>query len=244
MITRHHLALALLTGGILCTALHGAEGSFLIMLLTGICLGAILPDIHMKRPSTIRPQTLAWCIVWIGRAAIVAILCRVYKILLGIRTNTADKRLTHSVPGIILFSLIFTVSLYAICCLVHVPGAWPLATGLSVGIFLGMAVHLVHDLCCRKGIMPWYPFSGLVIFGSIRPCDICDPRIARFHVQHVLVLVASQIVLFLNLLPAFVTFSFGLLCASLCLGAMVMQSGARYEIPAVQTPVQEENFSL
>ena len=49
---------------------------------------------------------------------------------------------------------------------------------------LGLVLHLIEDMCTRKGITPLFPFSTTMVSGSIRPCDTTDRRIAQFHFYH------------------------------------------------------------
>jgi hypothetical protein len=64
-----------------------------------------------------------------------------------------------------------------------------------------MILHLAQDMCTRKGISPLYPFSGAKVAGSIRPCDIFDNRISRFHACHGLVLALYLVLLYTVHLP-------------------------------------------
>lgn len=87
-----------------------------------------------------------------------------------------------------------------------------------------MSLHLIQDLCTRKGITPLFPFSEMEVSGSIRPCDRYDPRIFRFHVQH---FIAACLIYFTGLppgKPAFFLPALGSVCAALCLIVMVRQS--------------------
>ncbi|WP_292421911.1 metal-dependent hydrolase, partial [Methanoregula sp.] len=242
MLTRHHLALALMTGGILWTTenITGITGIFLIC---GICLGAILPDIHMKQPSAIRLLSVAWCIVSITRITIIPALSGLYSLLFGIPVNTSDKRLTHSLPGIVLFTLLFTGALFVLSSLVPVSGAWPLFLHLSAGVFTGLAIHLVHDLCCRKGIALFYPFSETILHGSIRPCDVYDFRISRFHIQHVLIFVVCQIVVVAAVLPGDVSSAAGIAGAFFSLLVMVLQSEVRPGRDEGRRSLEEESLA-
>ncbi len=224
MITRHHLALTLICGLFPCTAFAGADPLIFLFILAGTGIGAILPDIHMKRPAKTRLLTGAWYLVQTGRKTVVPLMCRLLILFTGSRTSPDDKRLTHSVPGIAVYGILYTSPALAVSILLsgHYVGLVLLA--FSVGIFLGMIIHLAQDLCTRKGIVPLYPFSVMTVHGSIRPCDIHDPRIPRFHIQHVAILFVFQLALFLAILPDPASLYCGFLFAALCIVSMIWQS--------------------
>lgn len=237
MITRHHLALTLICVLFPCTVIAGTRPDLLLFVLAGAGIGAILPDIHMKRPSKIRFLTGAWLLVQTGRKTVVPVMCRLYRFLLGIRPSPDDKRLTHSIPGTIVFAILYTSPALAVGILLsgHPVGLALLA--FSSGIFMGMIIHLTQDLCTRKGIVPLYPFSEILIRGSIRPCDLHDPRIFRFHIQHIAILFVFQIALFLATLPAPAILPFAFLCTTLCIVLMIWQSEVHIGRDANQPPL-------
>jgi hypothetical protein len=106
-----------------------------------------------------------------------------YRIFLGKVCDPRDKRLTHSLLGILI-----TGTSAASCTLIPVfllggtAALYP-ALAFVCGLMLGQIMHLCEDLCTRKGITPLFPFSSLTISGSIRPCDTADRRIAQFHLH-------------------------------------------------------------
>lgn len=234
MITRHHLVLTLICGSFFCIAVAGTDPWILVFLMAGTCTGTILPDIHMKRPSKTRLLTVAWFIVQSGRKIAVPVMCRILNLLPGIRVSPGDKRITHSVFGIVLSGTIYASPAFAVAVLVPGCNGGLIALALSVGLFLGMIIHLCQDLCTRKGIAPLYPFCELNLHGSIRPCDIHDPRIPRFHVQHCAVLLVFQSILFLAVLPDLVILLSGFLATALCTGWMVLQSDVQVDRNADQ----------
>lgn len=224
MITRHHLALSLICGLFPCIALGGSDSGILLSMLAGMGLGAILPDIHMKRPAKTRLLTGAWYLVQTGRKTVIPLMCRLLSLFWGIQTSHDNKRLTHSLPGIALFAVLYTSPVLAVSILLSGHYIGFALVAFSAGIFLGMIVHLVQDLCTRKGIVPLYPLSAMTVHGSIRPCDVHDPRIPQFHIQHVLILFLFQIALLLDILPDPATLSCGFLCVALCIVSMIWQS--------------------
>jgi len=240
MITRQHLGLALICGLIPASATVGFNPLLVLVILAGTGIGTILLDVHMKRPKTTRLLTVAWCIVQAGRRTCIPVMCRFYRIAPGIRIRTDDKRLTHSVPGIFLY---FTLLAGIAGALVLLSGnriPLSLVVAFLFGLFMGMLFHLAGDLCTRKGIAVFFPFSGTEIHGSIRPCDTSDPRIPRFHLQQASVLIVFLVFRSLAPLPAAAMIPLGLLGTCACLGSMVCQSDIRIE-PAggMDTPARE-----
>jgi hypothetical protein len=185
MITRHHVALTILCTLILCSALVPMNPILITVICSGTCMGAILPDIQMKKPQGIRIRTVAWVVSRFGSIVLTPIICRLYHTLWESTCDPADKRLTHSVPGILFlgaacaaFVLVPVFILTGSTTLMYLPAAF------LCGIMLGMALHLTEDMCTRKGITPLFPFSTTRVSGSIRPCDTTDRRIAQFHFYH------------------------------------------------------------
>ena len=181
MITRHHVALSIICTLILCSALVPADPVLIIVICAGACTGAILPDIQMKKPQGYQIRTLAWMVTRFSRFVFIPMICRAYGAIPGYTSQPGDKRLTHSVPGVISLGSVIAGFLFVPASIITGSVSWMLPTGFLCGVMLGMILHLVEDLCTRKGITPFYPFSNTRIYGSIRPCDTADRRIAQFH---------------------------------------------------------------
>ena len=236
MITRHHLGLALICGLIITSAVVGFDPVREIVILTGVGLGAILPDIHMKRPKTTRPLTIAWYIVQSGRWVCAPALCWIYRAVWKIQIPPNDKRLTHSLHGM-LFSWGILTGISGIVCILSMGMIPPsLAMDFLCGLLMGMVFHLAEDICVRKGIQFLYPFTKAGIHGTIRPCNTSDSRIRRFHIQHGSVLVAFLIIQGAGVWPAYSLIPFALLATGICISAMVCQSEIRIESTIVEDP--------
>ena len=102
MITRHHVALTILCTLILCSALVPSDPVLILVICAGACTGAILPDIQMKKPQGFQIRTVAWMV-----SRFSSILCHTSYLPAVSYPDGAhacdpgDKRLTHSVPGIL-----------------------------------------------------------------------------------------------------------------------------------------------
>jgi len=229
MITRHHLALALICGLILGGALAGFNPLILVVILAGTGIGAILPDIHMKRPKKTCLLTVAWCIVLAGRRVCIPVICGIYRLVPGIRVRSDDKRLTHSVPGILLYFILLagiarTVVILSGDCIPALP-----VMAFLEGLLMGLVFHFAEDLCTRKGIAVFFPFTTTGIHGSIRPCDIYDNRIPRFHIQHGSILIVFLLLMWAEPALAEYLVPLGLLGTGTCIVSMVCQSEVRID---------------
>lgn len=232
MITRQHLGLALICGLIVASATGGFDPVLVLVILAGTGIGAIIPDIHMKRPKKTRPLTIAWYIVQFGRRVCMPLLCRLYRVIWGIRIQPDDKRLTHSLPGALLYYSLLAGIAGATCILFKnsIPGT--LMEAFLGGLLMGMIFHFAADLCTRKGIMYLFPFTGTIVHGSLRPCNAGDLRIRRFHIQQGLVLAMFLVLQGAEIWPAYCVIPFGILGAGTCIGSMICQSEVRIEYNA------------
>lgn len=159
------------------------------------------------------------------------VICIVYQRCFKTPAKSDDKRLTHSIIGIILYFLILVVIVYVPVFLFQQEIPVYLVTGLFAGLLFGMLLHLAEDSCCRRGILPFYPFSDLMIYGSIRPCDFLDKRILGFHIYHGIVLFFFLIFLDAFHLPVFETIAISMLSIGICIVTMVLQSEIRIGFP-------------
>ncbi|MEN6609821.1 MAG: metal-dependent hydrolase [Methanoregulaceae archaeon] len=226
MITRHHLMLAGLGTGILGLILIPRDPAGILFLVLAACLGAILPDFHMKKPRTAKIRIPAWYIAQFTLRFLLPVINRVYR-LIRKNTNTLDKKMTHSFIGIFLIFWILTFITAGISTgLILLSGATEILhiSGLFLlGLFTGLVLHLFADLCTKKGIAPFYPVSTICVSGSIRPCDTSDPRIRRYIICNVVIILLLLTARYAGAGSSSV-FILGLLGFLLCQGMMVAQS--------------------
>ena len=224
MITRHHIALTLMSTLILCSALVPTLPVIILIICTGAGTGAILPDIQMKRPHRFQVRTLAWGITRFSRVLCTPLLCRVYQHLTGQNLDPGDKRLTHSVPGILFLWAVFAVFLLGPVSILMNQAALELSFATLGGVMLGLILHLIEDLCTRKGITPIFPFSTTKVFGSIRPCDSTDRRIGQFHYYDCSVAAIILAFQYMGTGPLILAESLCLFGLGSCLGMMILSS--------------------
>ena len=202
MITRHHLALALMCALLISSSLLPFDPVTLLMIIAGSCTGAILPDFQMRKPKRIGLLTCAWLIARFSRVICVPAMCSLYSRILPVAPDAGDKRLTHSLSGIS-FILIIVSGIVLIPVLLTGNGTFlSLSRFFLAGLILGMGLHLAEDLCTLRGISPFFPFSSCTLSGSIRSCNTADRRIARFQAHHALVLGTFLVLHATGILPA------------------------------------------
>ena len=224
MITRHHLSLTLLSTLILCCAFFRGNLILSGLVVTGALAGAILPDIQMKKPSRFRAIMLVYWITRFTDRFCVPVMNAVYGSLLKRSFDPNDKRLTHSLPGMFFIFTSIAVILIIPAIVVENPAIDSITGAFLGGLVLGLLLHLVLDLCTRKGISPFYPFSTYHLKGSIRPCDAGDRRIVYFHLTCVVVLAGMIAMVIYEPAGSDLSRPAGLLGFVLCTGAMILFS--------------------
>ena len=244
MITRHHVALTILCTLILCSVLVPSDPVLIMVICTGACTGAILPDIQMKKPQGFQIRTFAWIISRFTSIISTPLICRLYQVLGGHTCDPGDKRLTHSVPG--------TVFLWATCAAFLLVPAFILAGGTALhlpaaflgGVMLGLVLHLIEDMCTRKGISPLFPFSTTRVSGSIRTCDMTDQRIAQFHIYDCSVegiVLGSQ---YLGNSNGMISVPVCLIALGSCLGMMIWSSDVSISREETGKKVNEKRIPI
>lgn len=183
MITRHHISLACGSTIMMYLPLVMGNPLMLPVLVAGVGIGAVLPDIQMKKPGTFSLLYLVWFLVQIFKRSVLKIYIALCASILGFQPEADDKRLTHSIPGLLfLAGLIATTNLFAIAVFPSGPALFCMRL-LSAGILIGLIFHFLEDLCTMKGLCIMYPFDeSCRIAGSIRPCNQDDNRIRHFHI--------------------------------------------------------------
>jgi membrane-bound metal-dependent hydrolase YbcI (DUF457 family) len=229
MLTRHHVVLGLLCSFIPGSAIAVSDPVLAILVITGSGIGLILPDIHMNRPRTSMLRTVAWWIVQTGKWICLPVMCRVYRRLLKTACEPDDKRLTHSVPGIFFYFSILSGIAYILLLLFKNYIPVPMVMGFLGGLLMGMLLHLAEDLCTRKGITPFYPFDATKMVGSIRPCDVLDNRILRYHRYHGAVLFFFLVFLYSAPWTVSELSATTVMGISACLASMICPSDVRIE---------------
>jgi membrane-bound metal-dependent hydrolase YbcI (DUF457 family) len=243
MLTRHHVVLGLLCGFIPGSAIAESDPVLAVLIVTGCGIGLILPDIHMKRPKTSMLRSVAWWIVQAGTWICLPVMCRVYRWLLKAACEPGDKRLTHSMPGVFIYFSIFSGIAYVLCLLLKNYIPVPRVMGFLGGLLMGMLLHLAQDLCTRKGITPFYPFDATKIVGSIRPCDVLDNRILRYHMYHGAILFSFLIFLDTAHWTVSELSAVTVLCIGICIASMICPSDVWIEHADNQFPEPGEVIS-
>ena len=238
MITRHHVSLATGSALVLFFPLAFANPGVFAAAAVGVCAGVVIPDVQMKRPSRSNPRFLAWVFVQVFKRSVLRLYLSLLRGPFPGHANPDDKRLTHSIPG-----LVFVLGIL-LCGIVLVSGITALYTPFHLikaflgGCILGLILHLVADICTKKGLVPLYPFTeGYRICGSIRPCNKEDRRIRLFHVYTGVVIAICGLACLFPL-PGYVKW---LICGSAGISlvmVMIVHAEVRMEIP-VSSPAPD-----
>jgi membrane-bound metal-dependent hydrolase YbcI (DUF457 family) len=236
MLTRHHVLLGLLCCLIPASAIAESDPALAILILAGCLTGLILPDVHMKRPRTNKLLAIPWGIVQLGKWICLPVMCLLYRRLLKIGCEPGDKRLTHSIPGCFFCFFIFSALAYVLHLVFRNDIPALAVVGFLAGLLTGLLLHLAEDLCTRKGITPFYPWNETKIVGSIRPCDVFDNRIFRFHVYHSAVLFFFLIFVYAGPWPVSGMIASSLAGVVICIVSMVYCSNVRIEHPRNTRP--------
>ncbi|GEM_PF-2270731 len=204
MITRHHVCLA--CGGtlILYLPLVFANPSILPIIVAGVFIGVVLPDIQMTRPRHFTALSPVWFIIQIFRWIVLRFYILIYNNIFGLRPAAEDKRLTHSLPGLFFITWIIILIFFLIT------GVFPSNPGLNyIRVFLtciiiGLLFHFLEDTCTKKGLCPLYPLNETYrIAGSIRPCNRDDLRIRKFHIMTGVGIVAIGLLFYTGICPEY-----------------------------------------
>ena len=230
MITRHHLILVLMCTLIMGVAFFPSDVIHLGMLAAGSCAGAVLPDVHMKKPKQAGLRTIAFYLSRFTVFFCSPVLIRLCHAVNGLSLNPSDKRLSHSVPGIVIIGGMVAGISVAPFLLFHLTPVPPLLIALVAGVLAGLTFHLIQDSCTRKGFSPLFPFSFMQISGSIRPCDRSDTRIAKFQFHHCSMAAAIVVLHPAELLPGSTSVLLSLLALCSCIAMMIWLSDVRIEI--------------
>jgi hypothetical protein len=194
MITRHHLALALMCALIISSAFFFSNPGLVCFVTAGTCIGVLLPDIHMTRPKHFKFRSLAWLIVQFPRRIYAPLLYQIYAYMHHPVQGPGDKRLSHSLPGAFFFFACTAALLLIPVSVLKNASVTDAIFVFLAGVLLGILLHLIEDLCTRKGIFPCFPFSIATVTGTIRPCDMIDLRIGQYHIQHCAVLLTLFVI--------------------------------------------------
>jgi hypothetical protein len=159
------------------------------------------------------------------------VICFVYQRFFKTPAKPDDKRVTHSIFGLLLYFMMLAAIVYVPVLLFYHEIPVLLVWGLLTGLLFGMLLHLTEDLCCRKGVCLFYPFNDIRIYGSIRPCDVLDTRILGFHVYHGTVLFFFLVIQSAVHVSVYEMIAFSFLSIGLCVVSMIWQSDVRIGLP-------------
>ena len=232
MITRHHISLAIGSITILYFPLIVIHPFVLFTMGAGVCVGVVVPDIQMKKPSRIRAIYFAWAIIQIFKMTILSLFVILYRIVPGISADPGDKRLTHSLPG--LFYMAGLTGIVIFCSTWMFSASYPVhyMRIFLAGIIIGLILHFLEDICTKKGLCLFYPFSkSCRISGSIRPCNTSDRRIRLFHYQAGIIIIALIFADYSGLCPPDLKWPLSISAMVFCTALMLYHAEVRITLP-------------
>ena len=101
MIIRQHIGLGLGSMAVLYFPLFFVYPFSIAAVSAGICMGVLLPDIHMKKPTRSKGRYALWLIIQPFKVIAVRFYLSICRYLFGVHTEDNDKRLPHSIPGLL-----------------------------------------------------------------------------------------------------------------------------------------------
>jgi hypothetical protein len=237
MITRHHLCLA--CGGTLILFLPLVfKNPFLLpVVIGGVCIGVVLPDIQMRRPGRISVLYPSWLLVRIFKLTILRFYISLCGRLFAVQPVPEDKRLTHSLPGLFfLTGLIVSVIFFITVVFPSIPGLHFMRVFLA-GIIVGLLFHFLEDICTKKGLCLMYPFNETYrISGSIRSCNKEDFRIRHFHILTCLAIAVVTLFYGIILCPEYLKWLVSTGAVTACTVMMLYYADVRISVSAPDSP--------
>jgi len=179
----------------------------------GVIIGSLLPDTDATDSKLHYMDGIARIFSLIMRPIIIPITKLVYRVLEK-PFNPAHRGSMHTLPGVIIYTLIITLLIGSV---LYLMGFWNIIIGFFFpGLFAGGIFHLLEDCCTRSGLMPFKPFSDKKYAGSINTGSRIDIR-PGFYAT-VLIFVAAGVVV------AGITYTISLpvlIAISLCLFVII-----------------------
>ncbi len=222
MITRQHIGLGLGSMAVLYFPLFFVHPFSIAAVSAGVCTGVLLPDVHMKKPTRSKGRYALWLIIQLFKATAVRLYLAVCRYLFDVHTGDNDKRLTHSVPGLLYLTALISSMIFAIELAFPAGPAVSLVKMALAGFIIGLLFHFLEDICTKKGMYPFYPFSdAFQVSGCIRPCNKDDPRIRLFHVLFAAVTAGIFLLYTCGLCPGYLEWPLSIGAFSACTLLMI-----------------------
>ena len=187
MIIRHHLIFAAAVSIALSLAyfpeslVFSFQSAFTqaFAYTAGTLVGVIIPDIHIKKPVKAKELIIPYYIIRLARCFLLPPALQVLRLCNRGSFEKNDKRITHSLFGIISAAILLYLYAYAvsliICILPQINAASIAFCTQTVfcvyfGLITGILLHAAEDVCTKKGLFLFFPFCNTNISGCIRPC--------------------------------------------------------------------------
>jgi membrane-bound metal-dependent hydrolase YbcI (DUF457 family) len=233
MITRHHISLACGSTLILYLPLIFGNPLLLPVVIVGVCIGAVVPDIQMKQPRQFTALSPAWLLVQIFKRTVLRFYILFCVSILDMRPAAEDKRITHSLPGLLFLTSCIASGIFFIMRIFPFSPEMHYVRVFSAGIIVGLLLHFIEDICTKKGLCLMYPFNETYrISGSIRPCNTGDLRIRDFHILTVVAIVSILLLYCTGICPENLKWPVSIGTMVACTAMKLHHSEIRMEAPA------------
>jgi inner membrane protein len=181
---RQHFTLSLATAGVWVSPYLGEASTPTFLLLGGVALGSLIPDVDAKEAAIFNNQrtplhptldylfriSVGWLLPLFGYLTKYLVfkpsLIFFRTILPCVRINGSHRGFAHSLLGIFSFTACMALYLWLFVRLLEVSSITALAPFLG-GYLAGAFLHLVQDSCTPQGIAWGHPFTKVKLRGEI-----------------------------------------------------------------------------
>ena len=181
---RQHFTLSLATAGVWISPQLGEASTPTFLLLGGVALGSLIPDVDAKEAAIFNNQrtplhptldyffriSVGWLLPLFGYLTKYLVfkpsLIFFRTILPCVRINGSHRGFAHSLLGILSFTACMALYLWLLVRLLEVSSPTALAPFLG-GYLAGAFLHLVQDSCTPQGIAWGHPFTKVKLRGEI-----------------------------------------------------------------------------
>ena len=168
-----HIGISMGSGLLLASPWLLSNPLSVLIFIAGVVIGSLLPDTDATDSKLHYMDGFARIFSLIMRPVIIPLTKLIFWIF-RLSFNPAHRGSMHTFFGLIVYSSILAALFWSI---LYVIGCWNLIMGLFfVGIFIGGVFHILEDCCTRSGLIPFKPFSGRKLAGSINTGDRREKR--------------------------------------------------------------------
>ncbi|MCP1662454.1 MAG: metal-dependent hydrolase [Methanocalculus sp. MSAO_Arc1] len=159
-----HIAISTGSGLLLAAPFLQISPVACIVFLSGTVIGSLLPDADATDSKLNYMDGIAQVFSLIMRPLIMP-LTRLLFFLLRQPFDPGHRGSMHTIPGVLVYSLILSSIFAAILLLIRY---WHgILVFFFFGLLFGGLLHILEDSCTKSGVKPFYPFSTRKYTGTI-----------------------------------------------------------------------------